>query len=483
MSKEAVLVITRVVYMVTKREGGQEMTKKKARLALLRLTGALTLAITLVFSMAIPAFADGWDEDSMTLEYEEGDTPTAAITKILKMPINTTTPAVTFTFEFEPIDVDGVDWDEATTGSNMPTIANSTIAFTASDTGTTVAGIKTVIKESANFANITFPASGVYTYEVTETLNVYTRPVGAEYTDVMAYSKAMYKVMFVVLQGTNGLYIAQIATYYMVDQVGGDPGGPKVDPTPGTDNSVGDYSQMIFENTYTKTENDGSTDPDDPDPDDPDPENLTIFRVEKLTTGNGGDPNKYFAFTVTVTEPEIGVVRGTYKAYVVDASGVVALGDTAGPNGLARDGDDSYGDYLLFVSGTARTVNLKSGQFLSFVDVEVGSKVLVSEAGEAGYVANYAFMLGGAAAAASTNTTANTTLATPTTGTGTNGQVLPYTGEGANGAKFTNDRTIEPLTGIAVADLPYYVLAALLALAVVGYVTFKVRRSAKRNAR
>jgi len=467
--------------MSTTREGGQKMTKGKH--AFLKLAGTLTLALMLVFSMTIPALAEGWDEDSMTLEYEEGDTPNAAITKIFKMPINTTTPAVTFTFEFEPINVDGVAWDEETTGSNMPSIPNSTIAFTAADTGTTTAGIKTIIKESANFAGITFPASGVYTYELTETLDVYTRPMGAEYTDVMAYSKAVYEVKFVVLQGTNGLYIAQIATYYMANQTGGSAGGLKVDPTPGTNNSVGDYSQVIFENTYTKTENDGSTDPDDPDPDDPDPENLTIFRVEKLTTGNGGDPNKYFAFTVSVTEPEIGVVRGTYKAYVVDANGVVDLGTTAGPNGLARDGDDSYGDFLLFVSGTARTVNLKSGQYLSFVDVEVGSKVAVSEAAEAGYVANYAFTLGGAAAAASTNTTANTVVATPTTGTGTSGQVLPYTGEGANGALFTNNRSIEPLTGIAVADLPYYVLAALLLLAVAGYVTFKVRRSAKHSAR
>ena len=463
--------------------------KRKKKSTFLRMVGAITLAMTLVFGMSSPAMAN-WVPDSQggTLKFEETDTPEAAITKILKMPINTTTPDVIFGFEFEPIDVDDEPWDTLISGSNMPTIASSSIEFTSADTGTTTAGIKTVVLESDNFVEgISFPATGVYTYKVTETAGAYVRPTTADYTDVMVYSQAEYIVKFVVFQGENKLYIATIATYYMVDDEGiGVPGTPKVDPTPNGGNSAGDYSQMIFTNTYTKTEDGGNDDPVDPNnpiPDDPDPTELNIFRVEKFTTGNGGDPNRYFVFTVTVSEPEIGQVRGVYKAYVVDSGGVVALGTGGGDNGVVRDGFDTYGDFLVFSSGTARTVNLKSGEFLSFVDLEVGSKVLVSEAGVVGYVANYTLTLGGAEAVVSTNTTANTTMTTLNTGTGAAGQVLPYTGEGVNGAVFDNNRTIEPFTGIAVADLPYYVLLALLVLSVAGYVAFKVRRNTKHSAR
>jgi len=449
------------------------MTKTKQRKStFLKMVGAMVMAMMLVFSMGVSAMAN-WDTQSETLEFGESDTPEAVIAKVLQMPINTTTPAVTFVFEFRPIDVDDVLYDN----TNMPTITDATIAFTASDAGDVDAGVKTVIKESANFANITFPVSGVYTYEVTEKLNVYTTPTGAAYTDIMTYSQAVYEIKFLVLQGNDGLYIAQIATYLIKDQDGGTTGGEKVDPTPGTNYYGGDYSQLFFLNTYIKTENGGSDDPDDQDPD-----TLNILRVEKLTTGNGGDPNKYFAFTVTVTAPTVGAALGTYKAYIYDEDGSVAIGPTEGANGVARDHLDALGDYINFSSGTARTVNLKSGQYLLFSDLEVGSEVLVSEAAEAGYIANYVLTLGGVAAATSTNTTAATAMATPTTGSGT-GYTIPYLGEGANKALFTNDRTIEPLTGIAVADLPYYVLAALLLLAAAGYVTFKVRRNAKYSAR
>jgi hypothetical protein len=408
----------------------------------------LALAVMMVLASALPAFAN------VPSTGTESTPAQGAITKTLKMPVGTTTPAITFSFNFAPTSVDGDPYDS--TIPNVPAVPTRTITFSAADIGTSVEGTKTVDKESANFmAGITFPHAGVYKYRVTEANSVTGLVTGESVT---VYSKAEYDVTVIVENGTSGTYIAYIVAERMVSDDGtGVPGGEKVDPRPGGDKTTYFVSQMIFTNEFVKTT---GGDPDDP-------ENEETLSISKVVAGLGANQGLFFDFNVTVTKPAVGVPGAqSYKAYVVDNTGVVsAIGtDITAVTNVASDGAN---DYIVFPSATPVAVSLKHNQRLVFTDLHVGSSFIVSEAAVADYIAKYSLVLNSGTPSVVDNGVVNQALVIASN----------YISEGIDSADFTNTRDLVAPTGISVDSLPYYFVIASIVVGLAAFVVLKSRRS------
>lgn len=410
------------------------------------LSGIITMSLTAVICLGtiVPAFAAG-----TPITGTETSPAQAAITKKLTMPEGTTTPDATFSFNFEGVSVD----DNTTTADleTMPAIGPIDITVSsAADTGSTADGVKTIIKESANVLdNITFPHAGVYVYDVTE---LQTTPVAGT-NESYTWSLAKYQITFYVMNGSNGLYVGAIASSIVLDDSGNTGSGDKVDPSPGDPSVTGDYSKMVFTNTYTK--NGGGEDPTIPD--------NHALTVSKVVTGDYADQTKYFPFAVTVTQPSLVTGTSAYKAYVLDSGNTVVTST----DNYAALLTDTYGPYIEFTSGSTLTVNLKHGQKLAFTGgLHIGADYVAVESAVEHYTASAEVVVNGGTPITLSNGSANTLLSTD------NRQI----GEGINSAAFSNEyRQITP-TGVVINSLPFIMILLVAVGALVGSVVVKTRR-------
>ena len=422
--------------------------KEKMGKTLLSKLSALVLAVALCMGMITPAYAD-------VVTGNEANPAEAAITKVLQMPTGTAIPATTFTFEFESLTVDGV----AGTSTNMPAILDKTISYDGSealfaegviDDGTT----KTAIKQTLNILDgVTWPHAGVYEYSITET--------DASVTG-MTYSPAKYKLIVYVANGTgDSLYVAAVGAELIIEDTPGqiiDSEG-KVDPEPGPGGTevIGDYSQMIFTNTYVK-KGDG----------DPTVYANQVLNINKTVAGTYGDKTMYFDYTLTVTKTAFEPAGTTYKAFVVaDVSGaptVVTSTDNAASGSIKTDA--TWGDYIEVVSGAPITIKLKHGQALAFNDLTVGASYTAVETGKADYIAT-------AVVVEDSGTPDSLDAVTPGTNLSTGLRVI---GENANSAAFTNTYKLITPTGIIIDNLPFIMLALVAVGTLATYVLVKSRK-------
>ena len=416
-----------------------------------RLLVCAALVMALCCSAALPALAADLSEGT------EASPAQAAVAKVLKMPVGTDTPELTFNFKFEALTVDGKPYEPSP--ANMPAISDKAIDFSSGGTAESnpPAGVKIVWKESANIvAGVIWPHAGTYMYKVTETQSV-TPAVGTGET--VTYSKAEYEISVYVENGTNGLYVAYIEAHRTKTDAGdAEQGKPKVDPTPGGDDENYFCSQMIFTNEYAKTN--GGTDPKDPAD--------TVLSISKTVAGLGGNQTtKYFPFEVTVTKPAVGVA-GTpvYKAYVVEGSAIVSPIGTEITAATNVKTDGSGKQYIEFTSGTPLDIRLKHGQRLAFIDLEVGTSFTVTEAGDPDYKPSYSLVLNGGNSSNVNPGTVNMPLTI----------AKSYIGEKTNGVDYTNTRNMTTPTGISVDILPYVVLIGIALTAVAGFVAFKAHK-------
>ena len=421
-------------------------SKRKLMMTLM----SIMVVLTLCFSLALPVFADDPPEDAK-----------AAVTKIFKMPMGTSVPDATFTFDFEKKNVDG---DSSTTAKNSMPDLSATVSFVSDKTtGKTDDGsVITLIRESADFvAGKNWPHAGVYEYLLTENKTGYTTPNNAGYTDDLTYSDAQYKVQVVIENGPNGLYVSLVAVTVVVVDNPGQQVDDKVDPTPGGDpNITGDYSKVVFTNTYLK--NYGGTDPDS---------NMAMD-VEKIVDGAQGDRSKYFDFKVSVFNP--GTIPGNtnaYMAYIKEANGSIATDITNNvPTGssVGMSTDTSSRPYLLFAPGIEGAIRLKHGQKLVFISLPVGASFIVKEDPVSKYTPTGVSTLGSASALT-------------VIGTEVGGLTLPkyLVAEGANHVVVTNKHDTVVIAGISVDNLPYIVMIAIGMLALAGFLALKLSRKAK----
>ena len=420
---------------------------KKKQISLVKLMTAFVFTLVLCFGMAAPAFADGKPTGWVK--------PTAAVTKLLKMPAGTNVPAMKFEFKIEKEAFNGLTSDKA----YLPAIGNAEVEFKPTTPGyitvSTSSTETSVYQESGDiFANVTWPGAGIYTYMITEIPGSYPAINSGPFAPVkMDYSGAKYKVVVYVKEDDTtdpiSYYIDSILAYIEIndDSNTSSAVGAKVDVTPSNPGET-DYtklSKMTFTNYYLK--NNGGTDPGT------DPTDISVLDITKDVTGDLGDKQKLFDFSVTVKNPAFETdANKTYKAFIKYADGSVS----ASP--------------ILFKHNTPVPFQLKHGDTLAFIDLPAGATYNITEYSAANYIPNYTITKTGFTPDASTISTVmdlvtgDKTLADQTT---------------ANDVVITNKSTLViPGTGIVVDNLPYIMLIAFGAIAIAVFAIVKARRRA-----
>ena len=410
---------------------------------------SVALMAMLFFSSALFAFAT----TGAPLQGTEANPAKVVIGKLFKMPDGTTTPSATFTFDISKVSID----DKTTQAdlATMPDVTPKNVSFTDKDKFPVPAnGVKLVYKQTASvFDGIAWPHAGVYAYKVVERDKTYN--IADPTKEDLTYSKAEYELTAYVQDGANGLYVHAIAAKILVkDDSSTGTTGDKINPQPGDPTIDGSYSDLIFTNLYLKKTG-GSN-----------PVTDTVLTIHHEVANPYADQTKYFEYSVVVNKPAaMANVQLTYKAFVMDANNtVVTSQDNAASNNIKPD---KYGSYIEFTPGTPLKVNLKHGQWLSFVDLHVGSTYTATASAVADY--KHSFIItekdvkGPVQMAPGPNQAWGLTTERMIT-------------EGTDRADFTASYKIVTPTGISVDNLPYIVLIAVALAGLAGYAAAKSRR-------
>lgn len=332
------------------------------------------------------------------------------IKKVLNLPAEgVTTPAETFTFKFTANSKNG-----DTTKTDIPTVNDVTIAYTADDKGdnNTEKPGKQLIKETTDaLASVQWEESGQFTYKVIETAGT---------TKDMTYSKASYLVSVFVgkTDDGNGYEVKDIQIKKIKDDAGKDITDPKKEEyTPGdSSDTTKDKNNFAFENNYDKEAGNkkpggGSEITDD---------DKKGFALRKTVDDESNDE---FKFKLTVTKPEGSNSADTIFTYkIVDKDG--------------NAGDDQEGKY-----GEAKEgIILKHNERLVFTKVLLGSKVTVEETDSGRYEGSV-----------------SSSMFNGTKGESKEGVIGDQ--EGGNFIEFLN--TKQTPTGLLVDNLPFIALVAV----------------------
>ncbi|MCL2379386.1 MAG: hypothetical protein FWC81_01155 [Coriobacteriia bacterium] len=371
-----------------------------------------------------------------------------AITKVLRMPERTITPTTNFEFSIAPHSFNGGSIPPAP--FVMPQLNNQPIPFSPADTGTTAGGVTTVSKAGANlFTGVTFPQIGTYTYRITERNDTFTNT----FAQIMEFDTTTWQITIQVLgqqDPTDDLFVSSVIVQRVLPN--GDLDSDKSGP-------------ITFDNRFTRRVND--TNPTDPD--------QAGLLISKAVQGSFGDTTHFFDFSVSVTAPQIAIdlTTGpiTYRAFVVENGAVVTSTDNGAPLAGPAGGDR----YFVFTPGIARTIHLRHGQTLVFVDTHIGARYNVSEINVP------------IAYAPSAVVTADGQSATGSPFTANLGQdlVIPQQvlGEARNSAAFVNAHNFIEPTGLTVGALGSAVLfVGLIAVTIVAGMIYSKRRRAALKA-
>jgi len=426
---------------------------------------SVVMVMALCFGSITALAADPIDDDDDDTVVASGESlpVQAAISKVLQLPVGTNTPNATFTFNAEKISLDEDTSDEAL--STMPDLLkeNLTVSFTQADKDENdpINNIMYVVKETNDiFAGVTFPHAGIYVYEITEIVETNPDIDNNDPHEVLTYSEAKYTITVYVSNDASGTgtYIAGIGTRITTNDDGQPGDGSKIDTTPGGNGVDYFYSQMIFNNTYVKTN--GAENPDDPDP-----TSEQALSVTKTVTGDYASQEQYFDFSITLEIPSL--VRDVpeyYRAYIVENGAVIDPVNNADAGAI---GSDAGGGYIKISTDGATAFSLKHSQKLVFVDTPVGTSYKVTEAAATNYIPSHLV---------TTNSVpGNNVTGTMSTALSTDTQ---FVGEAVNSADFTNNRESVTPTGLNLNDLPFI---GLIALAIASLVVFIVVKSRKKD--
>lgn len=307
---------------------------------------------------------------------------------------------------------------------------------------------------------------GVYTFTIkeqapdgyakTNTEKDKTKKIQKDTT--LTYSQAEYEATVYVKTGASGNYIATIKVSKEKDDRGTAitaENEKKVDPSQPDDNIPGSGG-LRFVNTYTEKimgdpenpDNPGTVNPDPNDPTKPDNARDKILSVGKIVSGDLGDKDKKFQFTVKVTQPSLVTsTNETYKAEVIKAA----------------DGKPD-GEYT-FTSGVAQNVSLSHGEKLVFEDLYVGTAFEAQETdSDALYTSStYARLNGG----------------DPTEKAKERALVKGNVSENTDTVVVVNTHNSTSPTGIVVNNLPYILIILGVVAGFAGYIASKRRREVR----
>jgi len=445
------------------------MTRKQFPITKLFLYAIFTAFI--VFHVTQSAFAEGNDSYSKGTDWQ--NPAKAAITALLAIPINTPTPKAEFTFVFEKIGMNvplsPLTINNDTAKENMPDIKPVTISFNEDDGYIfEEGGIWFLLKESENFiegmiGDVWGNGTGIYSYKVSEAQSGIT--LSETGIDGNAYSIAKYDVeIWVDKEYPDGKLYPKFVVVKIKEKNTDNiyphfAEGTKVDPTPGKKDKINktefintNYSQMLFNNTYWKT--DGSH-----------IENTTesVLEIVNKMGGLGAVLETPFEFTVAVTHPRIMSENPVCRAIVLDAGG----------KNITDDKHTNYNNgYLKIPSGEELKINLSDGQRLVFVDSYIGSIVSVKEKVSSDYIISYEYSFNDSE---KFFYSVGLDFGFPRLGFD-NGPHYLNAGIDINKVTFTNTRIGATPTGVSVDDLPYAVLIVIALTCVAFFVAIKLNK-------
>lgn len=436
------------------------MNKKISRL----LSIALVLMLCMVF--AVPAMANtgasSTNDPNGTNNAGKYFGTSVTFDKNLIMDENAIVPAKSFTFKLEAnpawadsgiADItafagilDGVNANGTTLSSTGENVGEFSVSITANQdvtVGATGDKVTENDKEkyattsfNIDFSGVTFPGPGVYRYKLTELAPTATD--GITY-DAGNNGTVYYIDVYVEYEKTtvsdgnatwaNDLSIANIVVTkntanQIVDDQTSVTGKVNASGTGGT--SEGDFNNKL--NTYD-------------------------LEVQKVVTGNQGERDKYFKFTVSISN----ALAGTYDI-------VYEKGNTYSSDGSGNPTTITIADGQTSVSNIE--IWLKTGESFKITNLPYGASYTIAEPGTAGYTTT----IGVAGDTDASKTEANTA--------GERSSVSDTSMTDDTTVTFTNDRTGTIPTGILMTIAPF---AALMLIGFVGIIFVMLKKKSATN--
>lgn len=359
------------------------------------------LAVCVLF--ALPAAADDPDTTTFTFnKYLVMDVPDAMINE-------TKAPPAAFTFTITPgMEVPG---EGILAGVGNPTIGQA--VFTSTDTvtrglptdsqGTTTSGKAYATKQvTVDFSGITFPALGIYRYTITED--------SSPTTDFTVDTTSRTLDVSVGYDDNDALVILGYTLHT----------GTGATPTDPQQKSNG------FTNNFSSH----------------------TLKLEKQVTGNQGDRNKYFTFTVAISDAVAGT---TYAVDLTHADENPTIGTESKTNAknLTVENDGSV----------TATYYLKHNQYIVIYGLTDNTKYTITETKDNGdtYTTSY---------------TIDSDQPVKADDTG-----LQNMSSANHAVTFTNEKEGNVPTGILLETAPYIVLVAVVAVGLVLLALTSKRRS------
>ena len=464
--------------------------------------GVLVALVLIVATSGLQAFADTYPDP----EREGVGTPAApeqaVITKHLEMPIGTTPPNATFTFEFTPLGTAAnplpPNSQEDIGLSTQTAPAINSIDATVTTTTTTVAQPAPradVVRATINTAdalsrpapnNITWPGPGVFVYRVREA-GTFTNTA----REHMYFDPVEYNLYITIGEAVNGdLYVRGTHAWARNPETGANE-GPKLNPNPWRPENGG--SDLIFINRFIRRTDDITTTVPRPPIDGPGtpvpgpggtpnpgvPGGLeSALIISKRVTGSTSSVNSTFTFSGALThttlvneivaDPEIsnsGETYGLVRAWVYYNNGDDFVRGRRAPAGTLPTFYDFTPGTTPGETGPLTTFELRHGEVLIFERIPVGNIFVTTETNSLTYHPSIDLMVNGQAIVPRAALTAPGTIGTANVGT------PPHRiGEASNIAAFTNTNDPVPITGLIMNNLPIILVAA----GVIGLVTVVV---------
>ncbi|MDD3369873.1 MAG: hypothetical protein PHP50_13505 [Lachnospiraceae bacterium] len=397
------------------------MKSKKMKSLFTKVLG-MAMALGLVMGTGVPVMAAG-----EVMEGTEAAPADAYLTKELQVAEGVTVPSATFSFKFEQVREDG-----GAPTAEMPAITDKNISYTNADTAVPDAsGLKKIKKISGKILDgVTFTHAGEYEYKVTEVQTITGHTLDAD-NETMQFSKAEYKMRVIVNNKADGSGV--YVKYVVVDRVLNDAGtaeAAKVNP--GDEVTANTF---MFTNVFTR---EGSL-----------LDGKNPLEINKTVTGAAGDKTKEFDFSLTLTKSP------TESATVTEYPAVITRADGTTEN-------------VTVPVGAAFTFKLKHGDTLSFGNtttypgtLPAGTRYTVTETGVNGYTTSAKVKENGGTETTIDNVTVTNKLV----------------GDHENYAKYTNDKSVTPPTGIIINNLPFILLIGFAMGAFALFIVAKRRRS------
>lgn len=322
--------------------------------------------------------------------------------------------------------------------TNNVTCTIPSIEFTETDLSSNAGTYKKLSDDKITFA--TFPQAGKYEYTVKESATTEPAITNNEH-EKLIMSQAEYTMDVYVSENTEGTLVVDKIIVNKKKDDNGDTAAGKVDI--GNDSTTNGFN---FVNTYVQEAGTG-TDPSNPgtDPDD-DYTKYGSLNVSKKIDAQAGDVDSdaEFAFTAKFVFPT-GTNAETLKAKAGDAT-------------LTLDENNQH------------TFTLKHGQNMKYTGLPVGTKITVTETGVANYKGSASVVLNGGTATTDTAAKYHADFEAVKDG---------KLGQQKNTVDVTNTYNYVPTTGIIMNTLPYVLMVALCAAALVGFVAFKRKKVQK----